>query len=202
MLKPFRARLSVIKSVNGTCIALLLVGPLITSNPVFADTPSSEHSAKANAATTPGDATDTDSNATNTAQAQLHNLRLLRTKLQQLRENLNQRLSQTQESDQTSAKAARFWQKLARQIGATDPQLSDLHARYDNALAQAQQNEARVVTEELAALEQELRLSLGTKVELRQQKTGRGKIVINFNNPEEFERLHALICPQAAKRVA
>ncbi len=57
-------------------------------------------------------------------------------------------------------------------------------------------------TPHLASLEQQLRLSLGTKTEIRQQKTGRGKIVINFNNPEEFERLYELICPQVAKRAA
>jgi len=52
-------------------------------------------------------------------------------------------------------------------------------------------------TPHVAALEQQIRLSLGTKAEIRQQKTGRGKIVINFNNPEEFERLFAIICPQS-----
>lgn len=57
-------------------------------------------------------------------------------------------------------------------------------------------------TPHVAALEQQIRLSLGTKAEIRQQKSGRGKIVINFNNPEEFERLFALICPQAAKKAA
>lgn len=57
-------------------------------------------------------------------------------------------------------------------------------------------------TPHVAALEQQIRLSLGTKAEIRQQKSGRGKIVINFNNPEEFERLFALICPQSAQKAA
>ncbi len=54
----------------------------------------------------------------------------------------------------------------------------------------------------LASLEQQLRLSLGTKTEIRQQNNGRGKIVINFSNPEEFERLFALVCPQIVKKAA
>ena len=78
-------------------------------------------------------------------------------------------------------------------------------------LEQDQQNKPRAnkligprkrETPHLAALEQELRGALGTKAEIRQQKTGRGKIVINFNNPQEFERLYGLLCPHSAQRAA
>ncbi|HVX15554.1 MAG TPA: ParB/RepB/Spo0J family partition protein [Pirellulales bacterium] len=57
----------------------------------------------------------------------------------------------------------------------------------------------------LTALEQELRTALGTKVDVRQGAKGRGRIVIHFPNPEEFERLHAWLCSQgfgAARQVA
>jgi ParB family chromosome partitioning protein len=40
-----------------------------------------------------------------------------------------------------------------------------------------------------ATLEQQLRLALGTKVDIRQSGKGRGKIVVHFANAEEFERL-------------
>ncbi len=60
----------------------------------------------------------------------------------------------------------------------------------------------KTATPQLAALEQHLRLSLGTKTEIRQSATGRGKIVISFANADEFDRLCALICPQVEKRVA
>lgn len=40
-----------------------------------------------------------------------------------------------------------------------------------------------------ATLEQQLRLALGTKVDIRQSGKGRGKIVIHFANADEFERL-------------
>jgi ParB family transcriptional regulator, chromosome partitioning protein len=43
--------------------------------------------------------------------------------------------------------------------------------------------------EQVAALEQELRTSLGTKVDLSQTAKGRGKITIHFKSHEEFARL-------------
>lgn len=41
----------------------------------------------------------------------------------------------------------------------------------------------------LTALEQEFRKALGTKVDVRQGAKGRGRIIIHFSGPEEFERL-------------
>jgi len=49
--------------------------------------------------------------------------------------------------------------------------------------------EKRARAEHLAALEQEFRSVLGTKVDLRQAKNGRGRIVIHFANNDEFERI-------------
>jgi ParB family transcriptional regulator, chromosome partitioning protein len=57
-------------------------------------------------------------------------------------------------------------------------------------------------TAQIASLEQQLRLSLGTKVEIRQNARGRGKISISFANPEEFERVCALLCPKASGKAA
>jgi ParB family chromosome partitioning protein len=42
---------------------------------------------------------------------------------------------------------------------------------------------------QIASLEQELRTSLGTKVEIKQLSRGRGKIVIHYRTAEEFDRL-------------
>jgi ParB family chromosome partitioning protein len=47
----------------------------------------------------------------------------------------------------------------------------------------------RVRSEHLAALEQELRAALGTKVSISHNARGRGKLVIHFRSHEEFERL-------------
>ncbi len=51
----------------------------------------------------------------------------------------------------------------------------------------------RTRSEQVASLEQELRAALGTRVDIRQAAKGRGKIVIQFNNHEEFERLRGLL---------
>jgi ParB family chromosome partitioning protein len=48
-----------------------------------------------------------------------------------------------------------------------------------------------------AALEQELRAALGTKVDLKQKAGGRGQIVIHFASLEEFDRLHEHLCGAA-----
>jgi ParB family chromosome partitioning protein len=44
-------------------------------------------------------------------------------------------------------------------------------------------------SEQLTALEQELRTALGTKVDLSQTAKGRGRITIHFKNHDEFERV-------------
>ncbi|MGC3969913.1 MAG: ParB/RepB/Spo0J family partition protein [Pirellulales bacterium] len=44
-------------------------------------------------------------------------------------------------------------------------------------------------SKQTAALEQQLRLALGTKVDVRTGGKGRGKIVVHFANHDEFERL-------------
>lgn len=53
---------------------------------------------------------------------------------------------------------------------------------------------------QIASLEQQMRLSLGTKTEIRQNASGSGKITISFANNAEFERLYALICPEISKQ--
>lgn len=48
-------------------------------------------------------------------------------------------------------------------------------------------------SEHLSQLEDQLRLALGTKVELRQSAKGKGRITIHFANPEEFDRLRGIL---------
>jgi ParB family transcriptional regulator, chromosome partitioning protein len=57
---------------------------------------------------------------------------------------------------------------------------------------------ARPRNEQVASLEQDLRSSLGTKVDLSQTAKGRGKITIHFASHEEFERLRQLLVKPAA----
>jgi ParB family chromosome partitioning protein len=51
----------------------------------------------------------------------------------------------------------------------------------------------RTKSEQVASLEQELRLAIGAKVDVRQSSKGRGRIVIHFKNHEEFERVFAFL---------
>ena len=46
---------------------------------------------------------------------------------------------------------------------------------------------------QVSSLEQELRLALGTRVEIRQTSRGRGRIVVHFSSEEEFDRIRALL---------
>lgn len=55
----------------------------------------------------------------------------------------------------------------------------------------------RPITPQIESLQQELRMQLGTKVEIRQTARGKGKITIHFANPTEFERLQAVLSTQS-----
>jgi ParB family chromosome partitioning protein len=56
---------------------------------------------------------------------------------------------------------------------------------------------ARPRNEQIAALEQELRTALGTKVDLSQTAKGRGKITIHFKSHEEFARIRQFLTASA-----
>lgn len=51
-------------------------------------------------------------------------------------------------------------------------------------------------------LEQRIRAALGTKTEIQRTSRGRGKIVVHYNNVEEFERLFAMFTGSETDRVA
>lgn len=48
---------------------------------------------------------------------------------------------------------------------------------------------SRTQSPQLASLEQQLRIALGTRVDIKQATKKRGQIVIHFRSPEEFERI-------------
>jgi ParB family transcriptional regulator, chromosome partitioning protein len=52
--------------------------------------------------------------------------------------------------------------------------------------------------EQIASLEQELRIALGTKVDLSQSAKGKGKLTIHFQSHEEFDRVRKLLTTPAA----
>lgn len=51
----------------------------------------------------------------------------------------------------------------------------------------------RTASEQTASLQQELRLALGLKVEIKNSSAGKGKVVIHFQDHAQFEQLHELL---------
>lgn len=54
-------------------------------------------------------------------------------------------------------------------------------------------------SDQLSALERDLKLSLGTKVDISQSSRGRGRITIHFTSIEEFERIRLLLGQNSAR---
>lgn len=103
--------------------------------------------------------------------------------------------------------------QLARQIEeerwsvrATELHITELLRAEDEAEAgesgPASAKKRRTVTPQVESLQQELRMQLGTKVEIRQTARGRGKITIHFANADEFDRLRSLMASSSAAKSA
>lgn len=95
---------------------------------------------------------------------------------------------------------------LARQIQAegwsvrqTEHTVSEMLANEDGTAdekpGKGKRGAARTVTPQISSMEQELRRSLGTKIEIRQSARGKGKIVVHFHSAEEFERIREILVP-------
>jgi len=85
---------------------------------------------------------------------------------------------------QSEGLSVRSTEQLVREAIETsdeEPLLADDQQKDDT--------QQRTRADHLGSLEQELRLALGTKVDLRQSGRGRGRIVVHFTNHAEFERL-------------
>lgn len=80
----------------------------------------------------------------------------------------------------------------AEDLPAASTAVSDAPATTHSATSKAKSSR-RSRTSNVTTLEQELRSSLGTKVEIRQSAKGRGKIVIHFTSHDEFNRLRELL---------
>lgn len=52
---------------------------------------------------------------------------------------------------------------------------------------------ARTKNQQIASLEQELRMALGTKVDIKQSSRNRGRIVVHFSSHDEFERIRGIL---------
>ncbi|MCA9215684.1 MAG: ParB/RepB/Spo0J family partition protein [Planctomycetales bacterium] len=59
----------------------------------------------------------------------------------------------------------------------------------------------RTQSPQIASLEQQLRIALGTRVDIKQTTRKRGQIVVHFRSPEEFERLVEVITENDASEL-
>ena len=109
------------------------------------------------------------------------------------------------EESQQCAMAARI-RAEGWSVRQTEHAVSDILAGEDgNGEAKpnrGKRNAARTVTPQIGSLEQELRRSLGTKIDIRQSARGRGKIVVHFHSAEEFERIRDILVPASQRAAA
>lgn len=89
-----------------------------------------------------------------------------------------------------------YCQKIQRE-GMSVRQIEQLVASTVDSLDQpgtkAKAPRRRAKSQQIEALERQLKSILGARVDIRQSSTGRGKIVVHFGSREEFERLHRFL---------
>ncbi len=82
-------------------------------------------------------------------------------------------------------------------VRETERRVSDAVSEVDDNIlemsGERKSKSKRTESDQVASLEQELRIALGTKIEIRQTKKGRGRIVVHFSDHDEFDRLRALL---------
>ncbi len=57
----------------------------------------------------------------------------------------------------------------------------------------ATRQKRRQISPQIEAMQQEMRMVFGTKVEIKSSARGRGKITIHFTDPDEFDRLRSIL---------
>lgn len=83
-------------------------------------------------------------------------------------------------------------------VRATEAFVSDLLKREEDAetgrkVVNATRQKRRQVSPQIEAMQQEMRMVFGTKVEIKSSSRGRGKITIHFTDADEFERLREIL---------
>jgi ParB family transcriptional regulator, chromosome partitioning protein len=84
-------------------------------------------------------------------------------------------------------------------VRATEQHVGDLLKTEEDAetgrkVVNATRQKRRGPSPQIDTMQQELRMILGTKVEIRASARGRGKISIHFTDTDEFERLREMLC--------
>ena len=87
----------------------------------------------------------------------------------------------------------------------------ETESRVASAVAEAAESEDGILkamprrrsskSEQIAALEREMKFSLGTQVDISQTSRGRGRITIHFTSIEEFDRLRQLLASSTGSTI-
>lgn len=83
-------------------------------------------------------------------------------------------------------------QKEGISVRQTEREVADRIALEDTGADKAV-NKKRNQNQQIESLQQELKMALGTKVEIRQNARGNGRITLHFADNREFDRLRALL---------
>ncbi len=87
-------------------------------------------------------------------------------------------------------------------VRATETAVSEHIAAEDRGGISTATRKRRKQNSQIQALEQELKLALGTKVAIKTGAGGRGKIVVNFKNHDEFDRIRQILNGYTVKKAA
>ena len=70
---------------------------------------------------------------------------------------------------------------------------SEEDAETGKKIVNATRQKRRQISPQVEAMQQEMRMIFGTKVEIKSSARGRGKITIHFTDPDEFDRLREIL---------
>lgn len=87
-------------------------------------------------------------------------------------------------------------------VRATEGHVAELLKAEEDAetgrkVVNATRQKRRQVSPHIEAMQQEMRMIFGTKVEIKSSARGRGKITVHFSDADEFERLRSIFCDSA-----
>ena len=87
-------------------------------------------------------------------------------------------------------------------VRATESMVAEMLKREEDAetgkkVVNASRQKRRQISPQIEAMQQEMRMIFGTKVEIKSSARGRGKITIHFTDPDEFERLRETLTEAA-----
>ncbi|TWT79233.1 putative chromosome-partitioning protein ParB [Planctomycetes bacterium CA13] len=91
-------------------------------------------------------------------------------------------------------------------VRATETHVAELLKAEEDAetgkkVVNATRQKRRTISPQVEAMQQEMRMIFGTKVEIKSSARGRGKITLHFTDPDEFERLRDMLSDAGKPRL-